>query len=83
MSSSDNRSHIKGTWINDGAESENSPETLSSALLTISKPVSIVEKNGKPQIRTKGTAILGKNSGDHHSGDPLLAYVPALPLENL
>jgi PfaD family protein len=72
----------KGIWIS-GSDSSPVLNDLSTALLDITKPVALVEQNGGIALRNKGTAVLGNHSFTTENSEPLLAYTPPLPLENL
>jgi PfaD family protein len=82
MNESVEQPSVKGLWISD-ADSENTSETVSGALRAVKKSVAVIIRNGKPVIRTGGTAVIGSTPAVPGQGDPLLAYVPPLPVENL
>ncbi len=74
---------IKGRWIAGADSSETRPVSLHQAILDIKKPVAVIEHHGQTTVASQGTAVIGEDSSAGSQGDPLIAYVPPLPLENL
>ncbi len=73
-------SKAPGLWIDsDSVDFNEIVEPLHSIL----SPIAIFEKDGKLFAGKNGTAIIGNNGINHENSYPLLAYVPALPPENL
>ncbi len=83
------RKKIKGMgwWTNGHNGQIKELNKIGTALRQISKPVYIVDINGKICCSTEGSAMIGADGTtppmEFTNGHSLYAYVPALPLENL
>ncbi|MBU1170172.1 MAG: PfaD family polyunsaturated fatty acid/polyketide biosynthesis protein [Proteobacteria bacterium] len=71
-----------GVWLDQAPQAATRNTPLHSALLHVKEPIAIIQDNEKLLIRNQGHAILGKKTPGANE-KILLAYAPALPLENL
>jgi PfaD family protein len=58
-------------------------DEIKKALMRISKPLYLVEMEGRTAAANSGSALLGHNAPQGSTLYPITAYAPALPLENL
>jgi trans-AT polyketide synthase/acyltransferase/oxidoreductase domain-containing protein len=73
--------HPIGWWTGSDAVDAD-PAALHQALASVTRPVYLLESNGRPMLSQGGTAEIGNPTGGD-KGLPLKAYVPPLPPQQL
>ncbi len=73
MNVSASKKHL-GTWIPDGIPPRSDAEFLRESLLSLNKPLYVLDLDGNLAVGTGGTASFGAETGD---GTPVVAYAPA------
>ncbi len=71
----------RGWWQEDGAPPRRGRNAFKDALYALTRPMSIVEMDGRTAVSNGGAAIMG--NGAVAGGHPLLAHVPPLKPEDL
>ena len=73
-----------GRWTDDKNGQIRDFNNIGTSLGKISKPVFLINRNGKPCCSSHGTAVIGSLPDKLKNNEyPLYALVPALPLKNL
>ena len=68
-----------GTWSKAGPEPQCGEDALQQALLTVQRPIYLLNVDGRLAVAQHGRAVLGDGSPSSQPGGyPLLAYAPAL-----
>jgi len=72
-----------GWWIQGDAEPETGANAIRNSILRITRPVILLEINGKPAAGQGGRIIIGEDESPGATAYPLRAYAPPLHPENL
>ncbi|MCP4117292.1 MAG: PfaD family polyunsaturated fatty acid/polyketide biosynthesis protein [Desulfobacteraceae bacterium] len=73
----------QGWWAPGEEPPAQGADEIRKALMRISKPVYLVETEGRTAVANTGSAFLGPHEQQGSPLYPITAYAPALPLENL
>lgn len=72
--------HQIGWWKGEaGSDTDRTDLSLQHAVLQVTHPVFLFDRNGKPCISQAGTAIIGTEIPPEKDTFPLQAYIPPLP----
>jgi len=72
-----------GWWQPSRSLPDTSPEGLRTALYRVTRPIFIVNFNGKTAVSQEGTITIGSRKPDADDALPLIGYAPALHPKNL
>ena len=74
---------VSGRWIGDGQIPISSAQAVNRRLHTVTKPIFVVDDNGRPAVSQQGRSIIGTHAPEETDGLPLLAHAPALTPDRL
>ena len=74
---------ISGWWTQGNTPPEAGNQAVKAAIYRVTKPIFLINMNGKPTVGNGGTILIGDLPVDKSNGYPLYAYAPPLPPENL
>jgi len=77
------QTYYKGYWKEGNQEPEVGDAAIQSAILHVTRPVSLVDIGGRLGVGPGGWAMLGDIPPDQRRGYPLVAHAPALHPRNL
>ncbi len=74
---------ISGWWTQGDTPPEAGNQAIKAAIYRVTKPIFLINMNGKPAVGNGGTILIGDLPVDKSNGYPLYAYAPPLHPENL